>query len=263
MRRALLLQAGADAVERLVPTPKLLGQSAREFIERLFRTHRPSAIVEGPNFRFGASREGDILILEELGREMGFGVHILEPIQVALMDQTLVTASSTMVRWLVSMGRVRDATLLLGRPYEMEGSVQRGDRRGRQIGFPTANLSTDYLVPADGIYACRAILPDGRECPAGVHVGPRDTFADDRRVIEAHLIGVERDADRLKGLTEYGWNLRLQFIAWLRDPVRFESIDKLVEQMDSDCRRAARLVARAAPDPPIAAPSAAPQEVPA
>lgn len=245
MRERLLRAAGADAVERLTPTPELLAQSAREFIENLVRTHAPTAIVEGPNFRFGAAREGNILTLERLGEEMGFAVDILEPVEVPLIDRTVVTASSTVVRWLVSHGRVRDAACVLGRPYEIEGTVQRGDRRGRTIGFPTANLATEYLLPADGIYACCAILPDGTERPAGVHVGPRDTFGDSRRVVEAHIIDAERDEDRIKGLSEYSWPLRLRFVAWLRDPARFESVDHLVEQMRADCRRAEALVAAA------------------
>jgi riboflavin kinase / FMN adenylyltransferase len=243
MREKLVREAGADHVERLVPTPALLALSARAFVEDLVKAHHPSAIVEGPDFRFGAGREGTVLTLDDLGRKLGYSVDVLPPVEIALMDLTLVRASSSIVRWLLAEGRVRDAALVLGRPYEIEGSVERGDRRGRQIGFPTANIATEYLMPGDGIYACRAFLPDGRSFAAGVHVGPRETFGDRRRVIEAHLLGAERDDVRLKGLPEYGWNIRLQFVSWLRDPVRFESVAHLVHQMNADCRRAADIVA--------------------
>jgi riboflavin kinase/FMN adenylyltransferase len=243
-RERLLRQAGADHVELLVPTHALLSLTPREFIERLVHAHHPAAIVEGEDFRFGAGREGTVLTLDDLGREFGFQVDVISPVDVALLDLSLVRASSTMVRWLLGEGRVRDAALVLGRPYEIEGTVHLGDRRGRQIGFPTANLDTPNLIPGDGIYACEALLPDGRSFAAGVHVGPRDTFADVRRVVEAHLLEADRDGDRLKGLPEYGWPLRLRFVARLRDPARFESVEALVGQMNVDCRRAADIVAR-------------------
>lgn len=265
MRRRLLFAAGADTVERLEPTPDLLARSATEFVDWLVATHAPAAIVEGPDFRFGRGREGDVQFLESLGTTRGFRADVIDPVDVALSDLTLVTASSTVVRWLLAAGRVRDAALVLGRPYELEGTVNRGDRRGRTIGFPTANLSTDLLLPADGIYACEALLDDGRTFAAGVHIGPRDTFGDPTRVLEAHLIDPSRDAERIEGLPEYGWRLSLRFIAWLRDPARFESVERLVEQMSLDCQRAATLVARD-PCPPSAPTSPSPtprHEVPA
>lgn len=242
-REAWLREAGADEVHRLTPTQTLLALTPREFVENLVLEHRPSAIVEGSDFRFGAGRKGTVLTLDDLGREMGFTVNVLDPVEVALTDQTLVRASSTMVRWLITEGRVRDASLILGRHYEIAGAIVRGDRRGRVIGFPTANLSTEYLPPGNGIYACRAILPDGRAFAAGVHVGPRETFDDAARVIEAHLLGITKDGERIADMPEYGWSIRLQFIAWLRDPAKFESVERLVEQVDADCRRAAELVA--------------------
>lgn len=227
-----------------MPTPELLAQSAAEFVDGLVRTHAPTLVVEGPDFRFGKGRAGDLRTLAELGSTRGFGVEAVPPVDVVLTDHTVATASSTLVRWLVTEGRVRDAAIVLGRPYRMDATVERGDRRGRTIGFPTANLRTDYLLPADGIYACRAVLPDGRAFAAGVHVGPRDTFGDATRVVEAHLLGVGRDGDRIAGLAEYGWAISLRFVAWLRDPAKFESVESLVEQMDRDCRRAAELVER-------------------
>ena len=241
-RRRLILEAGADNVVRLEPTPDLLGRSAADFIDSLVATYRPTAVVEGPDFRFGRGREGDVHLLQQLGAERGFTTHILPAVDVPLTDLTLVTASSSIVRWLLTEGRVRDAALVLERPYELEGIVRQGDRRGRTIGFPTANLATDFLLPADAIYACRATVDDGRTFAAGVHIGPRDTFGDPLRVVEAHLINPGNEAERIAGLPEYGWKIRLAFIAWLRDPVRFESVQALVEQMRRDCDRAARLV---------------------
>jgi riboflavin kinase/FMN adenylyltransferase len=244
-RRAVLLrEAGADHVERLVPTAELLAQPAEMFVEWIGRAFAPSAIVEGPDFRFGKGRAGNILLLESLGAAAGFRTDVVPPVEVVLTDHTVAPASSTLVRWLLAEGRVRDAAIVLGRPYQLDAVVERGDRRGRTIGFPTANLRTDCLIPADGIYACEGVLPDGRAFAAGVHVGPRETFDDRARVVEAHLIGPGRDAERIAGLPEYGWEISLRFIAWLRDPARFESVDHLVERMHLDCRRAADIIAR-------------------
>ncbi len=251
-RRAdLLKQAGADTVVRLEPTLQLLDMSAEEFVADLAVRYNPAALVEGPDFRFGKNRRGDADLLSRLGAQHGFACEVLPPIEVALTDHTLVRASSTMVRWFLKHGRVRDAAIVLGRPYEVDGMVVRGDRRGRRIGFPTANIDTECLVPADGVYAGIAELPNGTHLAAGIHVGPRSTFGDTRRTIEAHLLAAEVDEDaagpeptrRLRGLPEYGWPIRLQLVAWLRDQMKFESVESLVDQMTRDCERAATLAA--------------------
>ena len=242
-RERLLKQAGADTVVRLEPSAELLAHSPRAFIEQTVARHRVGLFVEGPDFRFGKARAGDVAMLAALGAELGFGVIVQPTVECVLCDHTIVPASSSMVRWLVQHGRVPDAGLVLGRPYELAGPVVRGDQRGRTIGFPTANLRTECLLPADGVYAAIAHLPDGRRLPAAVHVGPRATFAQPERVVEAHVIGWPGPlASGWPGAAEYGWVLRVGLVAHLRDPVKFEGIGPLVAQIQRDSHRAVQIV---------------------
>lgn len=240
-RTALLREAGADEAVRLEPTEAMLHLSAEAFVAWLVKEHAPSVVVEGENFRFGHGREGDVSLLAALGRRHGFGVEVVAPVEVVLTDHTVVTASSTMVRWLVGNGRVADAARVLGRAYEVTGEVVRGDRRGREIGCPTANIETACMLARDGVYAGVAHLPDGRAVAAAVSVGDKPTFDGKARVIEAHLLDVARDGERIAGLEEYGWPVRLALTAFVRDQVRFGSIEALMGQMDRDCARVREL----------------------
>lgn len=251
-RRADLLRAlGADRVVRLRPDHRTLHLTPEAFVRRLVERYRPVSFVEGSDFRFGRDRAGDVLRLAELGATMGFGVEVVPPVEVALTDQSIVAASSTLVRWLVAHSRVRDAAILLGRPYTLEGRVVRGDRRGRTIGFPTANLQAICLAPGDGVYAGRARLPSGENLPAAISVGTKPTFGHTERAVEAYLLtepaagtaSKRRRSVTLPGLPEYGWDLTLEFIGWVRDQVRFESVESLVDQMRRDCERVAEIVA--------------------
>ena len=154
-----------------------------------------------------------------MGRELGFETEIVEPICAALTDQTVVRVSSTVTRELLRLGRVRDAAAALGRPYELAGSVVQGDRRGRSIGFPTANLECECTPPGDGVYACLATLPSGVTVAAAVNIGDRPTFSTDRRTVEAHLLDPPLNPDQgqpmrtILGCNEYHWPLTLAFIA--------------------------------------------------
>lgn len=245
-RERHLLTAGADEVVKLAPTRELLAMPAAEFVEHLVRDYRPTAIVEGADFRFGARRAGDVAMLRELGKSHGFDVDVVEQVEVPLIDHTIAPARSTMLRWLIEHGRVGDAACLLGRPYAMAGTVVSGDRRGRTIGFPTANLSSPCLAPADGVYAGRATLPDGRTLAAAISVGTKPTFGTHARAVEAYLMddtwevearGRSGEWQTIEGLPEYAWELDLEFLAFVRDQVRFESLDALLAQMDRDCQR--------------------------
>lgn len=247
-RSELLLERGADEVVRLTPTRELLSRTPEQFVRGLVELYRPAFVVEGDDFRFGKGRAGDIRTLTELGRGLGFEVETVAPVEVALGDHLIVRASSSIVRWLLLQGRVRDAALVLGRPYELSGTVVKGDQVGRQLGFPTANLDTACLIPSDGIYAAVAELPDGTLAAAAVNVGSRPTFNGSGRRAEAHLmqLGAEWGASRapsLGNLPEYGWPLSLSFLAWLRDDARFESVESLVEQIRRDCDRVNRVLA--------------------
>lgn len=236
-RREWLRAAGADDVALLAPTDDLLALAPEAFVERVVRDWAPVAIVEGPDFRFGKGRAGDVGTLARLGAQRGFACEVVQPVEATLSDQTVAPASSTLARWLVARGRMRDASAVLGRPYEMVGAVVRGDRRGRTIGCPTANLESELLAPADGVYAGSGRLADGRIFPAAVSVGTKPTFGASACAVEAHLIGWAGPLD--EGTPEYGWELRLSIGHWLRDQARYDSVDALVEQIARDVSRAA------------------------
>ncbi len=246
-RVELLRQLGADGVIQLNPTPDVLNLAPESFIDRVIAEHHPIAIVEGADFRFGKGRAGDVQTLARIGQAKGVHVSIIDPVETELTDQTIVTASSTIARWLAAHGRVADTARVLGRPFEVAGTVVRGDRRGREIGFPTANLDTDCLIPADAVYAGAAHLPDGRELPAAIHVGPRATFDNTTRTVEAFILnwrGPLIDGWAGGGAQEYGWPLRLTFTAWLRDQAKFDGVASLVEQIKRDVERTESIVTR-------------------
>ena len=268
-RSEVLRSLGADEVYRLVPDPKLLRLTAEEFLTHLVRSFGPVAVVEGSDFRFGRGRGGDLDALRELGTKLGFDVVEVEDIEVALGDQSLVRASSTLVRWLIGHGRVRDASAVLGRPYRLAGPVARGDRLGRRVGFPTANIDHETSLPADGVYAATAVLPDGRRLPAAVNVGGRPTVSGQGRRVEAHILGLATswtptswtpaasqpkpeggspNWSPIEGLGEYGWRCVVELNAWLRDQMKFGSVDELTGQLARDCTRAAEFSKEPAAD---------------
>lgn len=233
-RRSWLAEAGADHVDLLHPTPDLLGQTPESFIGDVVARHGPSFVVEGDDFHFGRRRAGSVETLRRLGEQLGFATRIVEPVEVALHDQSIVTVRSTLVRWLLCNGRVADAALCLGRDFELIATVVPGDRRGRTIGYPTANLDlTDHgsgprLVPAAGIYAGTAELPDGSIRIAAISVGTKPTFGTSALTCEAYLL--DHDAP----VEEYGWTIKLCFRQWLRDQLRFPGLDPLLAQMRRD-----------------------------
>lgn len=242
-RAELLRELGADEVVRLEPTRALLENDPEAFLRWLMERSPPTAVVEGDDFRFGRGRAGDSATLQALGQRFGFDVHIVEPVEVALTDQTIVRASSTATRWLIAHGRVRDASVMLGRWYELKGVVVQGDRRGRELGFPTANIETGQLLPADGVYAGEAELDDGSVYVAAVSVGTKPMFGGRERTLEAHLLDAPQTPDgRIEGLDEYGWVVRVRLMGWVRDQTKFGSVAELVSQIGRDCERTARIV---------------------
>ncbi len=239
-REGLLRAAGADEVVRLEPTPELLAQSPSDFVASLIERYAPLAIVEGPDFRFGRARAGDINTLRALGAQHNFSVRIIDPVEVALTDHTFVSASSTMARWLISRGRVADAARILTRPHALSGLVERGERLGRTLGFPTANITPHELLPADGVYAAFADLPNGQTLPAALSIGSKPTFNGAVRFTEAFILNPASSGapwSPLEGLPEYHWPLTLRVVAWIREQLRFHDIPSLVAQIERDCDR--------------------------
>lgn len=238
-----LLRLGADRVVELAPTPELLGKSPQAFVDELIDAYEPRVIVEGHDFHFGKRRAGTPVVLKELAGLRGVDVEIVRPVEVALTDQSVVIASSTITRWLLGNGRVRDAAFVLGRPHELVGEVVRGDQLGRTIGFRTANVVTDSMLPRDGVYAAVVTLPCGTRVGGAVNVGARPTVQGTDRRAEVHLI--DRDGAPLampEGAAEYGWAIRVALIAWVRDQVRFDSVETLGGQLSRDVKRVAGMV---------------------
>lgn len=235
-RSEYLQHLGADEVVALEPTPELLSRTPQEFVDWVVETHGPSVFVEGPDFRFGKARAGDTGVLTELGAKRGFGLEVVQEVDVSLADQSVVRASSTVVRWLLEQGRVADAAMVLGRRYEIRGEVRQGDQRGRLLGYPTANIETTTLLPRDGVYGGDATLPDGSIRAAAIHIGPRATFDRMNRTMEVFV--VDWNGPVAEGRPEYGWPISVRFGAWLRDQAKYDSAADLCVQMSRDVDRA-------------------------
>ncbi len=232
-RRRWLLEAGACEVMVLPTAADFLSQTPESFLGWLVAEYRPDFIVEGRDFRFGRDRIGSAATLREFGSKHGYETIIIEDVIVPLTDCAEVRVRSSLIRWLVAQGRVRDARLLLGRRYEICGEVVSGaGRGGRDLGVRTANLApADHLLPADGVYAGRATTDDGTGYPAAISVGTKPTFGEHPRVCESHLIGFA-DGDR-----RYGWTIRVEFDDWLRDQLPFGSVEQLIDQLQRDIDR--------------------------
>jgi len=234
-----LRKLGADEVVPLEPGPDLLSMTAEQFVEWLVERYHPTSFVEGPDFRFGKGRAGDNAVLRSLGETHGFTVEVVESVDVGLSDQSVVRASSTIARWLLDQGRVGDAASVLGRPYEICGTVRQGDQRGRLLGYPTANVETECMLPRDGVYAGEVTIPGDRVMPAAVHIGPRSTFERMNRTIEVYAIGW--DGPLAEGGEEYGWPISVRLTRWLRDQAKYDSAADLCVQMARDVQRASDL----------------------
>lgn len=225
-----LKEAGADEVVLLEPTRDLLSQRAEAFVGSLIERYRPVAFVEGEDFRFGKGRAGDMALLAAMGKELGFEAVIEPGVEVLLCDHSAARVSSTLVRWLVGHGRVLDAARCLTRPFELTGPVVGGERRGRTIGVPTANLDpaayAGCILPASGVYAGTARLADGSTHAAALSVGAKPTFGKHRLVVEAHLLDFAGDL--------YEQPITLRFARWVREQLRYPSVESLVAQLHRD-----------------------------
>lgn len=225
---------GIDTVLVAPFTPRLAAFEPAEFLQRMLATCCDLRGVHvGEDFRFGARASGDIRTLLEWGSE--HGIHI-EGHRLVVEGGAPIT--STRIRGLVAEGRVEDAADLLGRPTRVTGEVHAGRGEGRGLGFPTANVvPVPYAaLPGAGVYAGRALLPDGSAWPAAISTGRPPMFPDALDTLEAHLIGFEGDL--------YGSTVTLEFIAWLREQLEFESVGQLSAAIADDVRDAGRIVIR-------------------
>jgi riboflavin kinase / FMN adenylyltransferase len=238
----LLASCGVDRTVVVPFDEKRASEPAEDFVnEVLVGSLGANLVVVGSDFHFGHMRSGNVGLLESMGKELGFDV-----IGVGLEPGSDgIPVSSTRIRELVANGRVDRAAELLGRCHELRGPVERGDQRGGpELGFPTANVAAPpgMAVPAEGIYACWYLRPDGVAHPAAVSFGRRPTFVPNGAppLIEAHLLDFDGDL--------YGEKARICFVQRLRDELKFDSIEALVEQMSRDVDATRALLAdRVAP----------------
>lgn len=227
-RAELLLALGIDAVLVQPVDAALLALSADQFFDAvLLRRLRAKAIVEGADFRFGAARRGDVVLMESLCRHAGVSLEVVPPV---IVGQAPV--SSSRIRELVATGRVDEAAALATAPYRLTGTVIEGAKRGGPLGFPTANLGgLATLLPGQGVYAGWATVGGSSERhPAAIHIGPNVSFGVEAVSVEAHLIGYRGDL--------YGATLHVDFLRRLRDTRRFASIEELTAQLSADVAQA-------------------------
>ncbi len=230
-RAELLHAAGADHVVILRTSPALLALSPEAFFEDvLVRQLGAKALAEGYDFRFGRGRAGTNDTLRTLCAAAGIGFTEVLPVMHGGEP-----VSSSLVRSAIVGGNVVRAAELLARPYRITGTVVTGARRGRTIGFPTANLAeVPTVLPGNGVYAVRAIV-EGTTWPAAANVGPNPTFGEHAQKIEVHLIGFTGDV--------YGKSMNVDFVAKLRDTRPFASVIELTEQLKHDIEHAKSILA--------------------
>ncbi|MFC9330516.1 bifunctional riboflavin kinase/FAD synthetase [Kitasatospora sp. NPDC057015] len=235
-RRAELIAAlGVDAVLVLPFTFELSQESPEAFVQQvLVDALHARTVIEGPNFRFGHKAAGNVDLLAKLGRGADFDVEVVD-LQVCGSAGGGEPFSSTLTRRLVASGDLAGAAEVLGRPHRVEGVVVRGAQRGRELGYPTANVETvpHSAIPADGVYA-GWLTAGGEAMPAAISVGTNPTFDGTARTVEAYAI------DRV-GLDLYGMHVAVDFLVYLRGMEKFDSIDALLVRMADDVERAREL----------------------
>ncbi|MEZ0095405.1 bifunctional riboflavin kinase/FAD synthetase [Streptacidiphilus sp. EB129] len=232
-RAELMAELGVDAV-LVIPFTEAFSQvSPEDFVRRvLVDALHTTVIVEGPNFRFGHRASGNVALLAELGEHYGFTLDLCDLTEQAENGTPL---SSTLARRLVAEGDVAGAAEVLGRPHRVEGIVVRGAQRGRELGFPTANVATvpHTAIPADGVYAGWLTVGPER-MPAAISVGTNPQFNGTERTVEAYAI------DRV-GLDLYGLQVSVEFLAYLRGMEKFDSLEALLDRMAVDVKQAREL----------------------
>lgn len=225
-KAALLADLGVDVLFNIPISAAFLQLSPLDFVQLLKKVLHPSFLVVGPNYSFGAGRVGTPALLQQAGETHNFAVEIQTAVYV---DNLLV--SSTLIRKLIINGELAHAARLLGRYWHISGRVIHGDRRGHQIGFPTANLAlpTGMVVPKNGVYAV-IITVDGSKYNAIANVGDNPTFAGQERRIEIHIPGYRGNL--------YDRQVSVEFIEYLRDERKFRNIEQLVHQITLDIEMA-------------------------
>lgn len=238
-RIALLERAGASEVIVLPFTRELSEQSPEDFARMLRDPAGIDAdvVIVGRNFRFGKGATGDVDSLISLGNQLGFEVDVVDLAAEDIPGHGSVTLASTYVRTCIAEGDMRGAKAVLGRPHRLEGVVVEGDRRGRELGYPTANVDIDpkAAIPPEGVYAGYLVVDGGQRLPAAISIGTNPQFDGREMRVEAYAIG--RD-----DLELYGSSVGVEFIERLRGQEVFPSIEALQGQMARDVAAAKALL---------------------
>jgi riboflavin kinase/FMN adenylyltransferase len=226
-----LAALGVERLYRLPFDAEMAGFSDEDFARRVLAEGLGAAhVATGPDFTFGKGRSGSPETLRAYGERYGFGVST-----AVMVEDGPEKCSSTAIRKAVAAGRPEAAAAMLGRPFAIEGVVVHGDHLGRTIGFPTANVGLgDYVRPADGIYAARTRLSDGREVAGVAYVGSRPTVNGEDERLEVNLFDFDEDL--------YGQTLETDLVAFIRGDEKFDGLDSLKAQIARDCETARGLL---------------------
>jgi riboflavin kinase/FMN adenylyltransferase len=247
LKKHLIATAGADCLLLVQSTPELLGLSPEDFVKQFIaKGIQPGIVVEGESFNFGSGRGGNVLTLQQMGKENGFVVSIIEAKEVQFSSGQTIKISSTLIRDMLKKGSVSDAALALSRPYRLIGRIVPGRGKGKQLGFPTTNMAPpDQLVPAEGVYAGFVKIADSEQevcaakatVPAALSIGRTQTLgADIPLLIEAHLL-----IDDVGEL--YDKWLAMDFIERIREQKKFDTEKDLTDQIAKDCEMTKEIVA--------------------
>lgn len=231
-RQELFAAAGADAMLVFHFDAAMAGMTAESWIEStLAGQFGAVGVVTGEDFTFGKGRGGNPAVLRAIGGRHGIGVR-----SVGAVHDDEGPISSSRIREALKAGDCETAARLLTRPFAIRGTVQHGDKLGREIGFPTANLDLGlYLRPRYGVYAVTGRLPDGREVPGAANLGVRPQFEPPKELLEPHFLDFSGDL--------YGQEIEVAFHHFLRPEAKFDSLDALKAQIAADCERARALLA--------------------
>ena len=227
----LITDNGLDAVVALDFDAELAGLQPADFVDRIITEGLDAShVVVGSNFRFGRRRAGTTDDLQRLAADRGIDTEIC-----AEVEYGGEVVSSTRIRNLLAEGSVGDAAVLLTRPHRVIGTVVHGEKRGRQLGYPTANIQPGNLLPADGVYATWLRVEGGEPLPAASSIGVRPTFDGQERRLESYVLG--RD-----DLDLYDTDVGVEFIEFIRPERSFETVEALVDQMDKDVESVRRIL---------------------
>ncbi|MCH7653760.1 MAG: riboflavin biosynthesis protein RibF, partial [Chloroflexi bacterium] len=223
-RIRLIKDCDVDFVVPVTFDEELSRLRSSEFVDMLKSRLHMKGLVVGPDFAMGYKREGTVEALAECGQENDFFVEVVD-----LLEDGDIAVRSTSIRRTLAAGDLKTANSMLGRRFELEGLVVEGAKRGRTIGYPTANIDIDrgMICPANGIYATFAGF-EGEQHEAATNIGTRPTFDDGDRTVEAFVLDFDGDL--------YGETVRLHFVKKLRDELKFDSVDELLVRMGEDVK---------------------------